>query len=181
MRGRYALSMALIACAALGQPVFAVEVPGPQAIQSGVKGASARDRLARQSATAFVLGNLVRVQAGKAPNAEQSARIAELENFRTSVENENETLLPVASAAATARSATRSIAASPPISSRRNSTAQSLTASSTPRRRNRCRPSSQRTRAPCGSARSRWRRAAIRWTRCRLPPANVRAAARAPV
>ena len=97
MRSLSPLLVLLLVCAATSATASAaVEVPGAQAIQTAVKGSTARDRLARQSATAFVLANLVRVQAGNSPTAEQSARIAELDNFRTAVENENETLLPVA-------------------------------------------------------------------------------------
>ena len=93
--GLLALCLAFAAVAA--QAATIVEVPGPTAVQAAVKGASARDRLARQSATAFVLSNLVRVQVGKDPaTAAQTARIAELEKLRTQVENENETNLPAA-------------------------------------------------------------------------------------
>lgn len=98
MQGLSRLPCLLLACAAFGaQAAVIVEVPGPQAIQTAVTGTSARDRLARQSATAFVLANLVRVQVGKdPPTAAQSARIAELEAFRTKLDADNETILPVA-------------------------------------------------------------------------------------
>ena len=87
-----------LACATVAaQAATLVDVPGAPAVQAAVKGSSARDRLARQSATAFVLSNLVRAQVGKDPaTAAQTARIAELEKFRTQVENENETNLPAA-------------------------------------------------------------------------------------
>lgn len=96
MRRRYRLFVVWLVCVAFAaQAAVLVEIPAPQAIQTGVKGTSARDRLARQSVAAYLLANLVRVQAGTTPTAAQAARIAELENFRTQVENENETILPV--------------------------------------------------------------------------------------
>lgn len=63
------------------------------------QGKDGLDLLARQDATAFVLGGLVRVQAGdrartKAFTATESARIAELENFRSGAENSYLQTLP---------------------------------------------------------------------------------------
>ena len=96
MRSFSGLPALCLACAAVGaQAATLVEVPGAPAVQAAIKGSSARDRLARQSATAFVLANLVRVQIGKdAPTAAQTARVAELEKLRTQAENDNETMLP---------------------------------------------------------------------------------------
>ena len=91
------LAILLVPAAFGAQPV--VEVPGAQAVRNAIQSGSARDRLARQSAAAFVLGNIVRVQAGErlksgGLTAAESARIAELEGLRDAADRDIEATLP---------------------------------------------------------------------------------------
>lgn len=76
-----------------------IEVPGAEAVRDAIQSGSARDRLARQSAAAFLLGNVVRVQAGERMKsggltAAESARIAELEALRDAADRDIEATLP---------------------------------------------------------------------------------------
>jgi hypothetical protein len=98
MRCIIVLLAALLVPAAFGaQPV--IEVPGAQNVRDAIQSGSARDQLARQSAAAFVLGNVVRVQAGErlksgGLTAAESARIAELEALRDAADRDIEATLP---------------------------------------------------------------------------------------
>jgi hypothetical protein len=99
MRFIIGLLAVLLVQAAFGGQTAAVEVPGAQAVRAAIKSGSARDQLARQSAAAFVLGNIVRVQAGERVKsggltAAESARIAELEGLRDSADRDIEAALP---------------------------------------------------------------------------------------
>lgn len=99
MRCIIGLLAALLVTAAFGAQTAVVEVPGAQAVRNAIQGGSARDRLARQSAAAFVLGNMVRVQAGERVKsggltAAESARIAELEALRDAADRDIESTLP---------------------------------------------------------------------------------------
>jgi hypothetical protein len=99
MRYVIVLLAALLVPAAFGAQTVAVEIPGAQAVREAIKAGSARDRLARQSAAAFVLGNIVRVQAGErlksgGLTAAESSRIAELEGLRDSADRDIEATLP---------------------------------------------------------------------------------------
>ena len=99
MRCVIGLLMVLLVPAAFGAQTGVVEVPGAQAVREAIQAGSARDRLARQSAAAFVLSNIVRVQAGERQKsggltAAESARIAELEGLRDSADRDIEATLP---------------------------------------------------------------------------------------
>lgn len=99
MRRVIGLLAALLVPAAFAAQTAVVEVPGAQAVRDAIQSGSARDRLARQSAAAFVLGNIVRVQAGDRMKsggltAAESARIAELEALRDAADRDIETTLP---------------------------------------------------------------------------------------
>ena len=100
MRNAPALLAILVAAFALGAEVAStIDVPGAAVLKVAIKSPAERDLLARQDATAFVLGGLVRVQAGdrarsKAFTSTESVRIAELENFRSGAENSYLQTLP---------------------------------------------------------------------------------------
>lgn len=99
MRFVIGLLAALLVTAAFGAQTAVVEVPGAQAVRDAIQAGSARDRLARQSAAAFLLGNIVRVQAGErlksgGLTAAESARIAELEGLRDAADRDIEATLP---------------------------------------------------------------------------------------
>jgi hypothetical protein len=98
MRHVIGLLAALFMSAAFGAQAV-IEVPGAQKVRDAIQSGSARDRLARQSAAAFVLGNVVRVQAGErlksgGLTAAETARIAELEALRDAADRDIEATLP---------------------------------------------------------------------------------------
>jgi hypothetical protein len=98
MRRVIGLLAAFFMSAALGAQAV-IEVPGAQKVREAIQSGSARDQLARQSAAAFLLGNVVRVQAGErlksgGLTAAESARIAELEALRDAADRDIEATLP---------------------------------------------------------------------------------------
>jgi hypothetical protein len=98
MRRVIGLLAALFMSAAFGAQAV-IEVPGAQKVRDAIQSGSARDQLARQSAAAFVLGNVARVQAGErlksgGLTAAESARIAELEALRDATDRDIEATLP---------------------------------------------------------------------------------------
>lgn len=98
MRRVIGLLAALFTSAAFGAQAV-IDVPGAQKVRDAIQSGSARDQLARQSAAAFLLGNVVRIQAGERMKsggltAAESARIAELEALRDAADRDIETTLP---------------------------------------------------------------------------------------
>jgi hypothetical protein len=89
-----------VAATAVGADVGStIDVPGAAVLKVAIKSPAERDLLARQDVTASLLANIVRVQAGdrartKAFTATESARIAELETFRSGAENSYLQTLP---------------------------------------------------------------------------------------
>jgi hypothetical protein len=64
---RYATAMLAVLVAAItldAETAAPIDVPGAKTLQVAIKSTAQRDLLAREDATAFVLGGLVRVQAG---------------------------------------------------------------------------------------------------------------------
>jgi hypothetical protein len=102
MRYPIALFAILGAASALAADSTAtIDVPGAQAVQAAVKSSAQRDTYARQNAAAFVLDHIIYAQAGErarrnALTSAESARYAELEKLRTTLDSEYEASLPVA-------------------------------------------------------------------------------------
>ena len=102
MRIAIALLTVLATVTAVGaESAATIDVPGAALLKVVIKSSSERDLLARQYATAFVLGNMLRAQAGarartKAFTSAESARLADLEKFRSDAESSYLQTLPPA-------------------------------------------------------------------------------------
>ena len=92
------LTSAVVLTAAAADPI---DVPSAQVLKVAIKSSTPRDTWARQDAAAFVLGNVVRTQAGeraktKAFTSAESARLADLDGFQSAAEKSYLASLPPA-------------------------------------------------------------------------------------